>query len=1043
MDFKRFTFYNNLMGWLIFAVAAIVYLSTKQPTTSLWDCGEYIAAAFKMQVVHPPGRPMFLLLNNFFTMFAPGDTWVAPIMNGVSSISGALSAMFVSWSTVMLALRFYPRDEYQIPTHKILTILGAGVIAGLAFTFSTTSWFTAVEAEVYAMSATFVGLLFWLLLKWDRRAHQPDHMRWIVLIAFVLGVSIGVHLLGLLIIPGLAILIYFRFYEFSWKGLIISLLAGILTVGIILSGLITGLPYVGAYMFDLTFVNSFGLPIWSGVVFMILLFFGLLGYGVYYTSLRSHLLPLHVFLICIFMVSIGYSTYTTVGMRAMADPPINMNDPDEAFAYHSYINREQYGDSPLLYGQYFTAEVVDHEDGRDQYVGMDGQYNNVGSKPIRVYDEDHKTVFPRAWSIRGDHQQAYRNWMGLAEGQRPTFAQNISFMFDYQLGHMYWRYLAWNFIGRQNDIQNTDKGFQHGNWMTGIKFFDENFLGLGPQDELPLKYEENKGRHYYYGLPFILGLFGIWIIMKRRWDYGAATLFVFFLTGAGIIIALNPTPLEPRERDYAFLGSFLMFCIFIGLGLIQLVELLRNSMPNLLSSIGGFVAALLLVPLLMAFQNWEGHDRSNDYSPRDYAINYLESVGEDAILFTSGDNDTYPLWYAQEVEGIRDDVRIVNLSLLNTGWYQRQIRLDQGPAKGVELSTPEDRVVQNKREQIFYRPGAAEDQHFELQSVVDFIASDEDQTQITRGRGRQTFNFFPTQNFKISVDREKVVENDIVPDDMHDRIVDEVTFEIDRNHLMKADYLTFDIIASNNWERPIHFAMTTGQDSYLNMTDYFQMDGMTYQLVPIENRDDEVQRGTVGRVHTDIMFDNVMNDFQWGNVGSDEDVYLHSVAMRQARNMRNIFQRLGIALVRENENERAIEAMNKAREVLPRHNVPYDVFTLPLLEIYYQAGGYEEGEDMAYELLEVFDQELEYYSTLAADYPQHYSAVEREAQRAFHGLQMINRLASDNDQEDLEQESEERMDKYPQLQQQMQRPAPRQQRPPQQPQQQPQQQPPQ
>ena len=1038
MDLKRFSFYNNLTGWMVFAIAAIVYLMTKQPTTSLWDCGEYIAAAVKMQVVHPPGRPMFLMLNHFFTMFAPDETWVAPIMNGVSSFSGAFSALFVTWSTVMLALRFYPEDQYNIPTHKAFTMLGAGIIGGLAFTFSTTSWFTAVEAEVYAMSATFIGLLIWLILKWDRRAHKPDHLRWVILISLVLGISIGVHLLGLLIIPGLALLFFFRYYEFSWKGVIISVVAGGAMVGLILNGIITGLPYIGAYFFDLPFVNNFNLPFWSGIIFMSALIIGGLCYGIYYTQKNQKLLPLHVGLICMLMIVIGYSTYTTVAMRAMADPPINMNDPDEAFSYLSYISREQYGESPLLFGQYFTADVIEYDEGRDQYVGMDSRYHNVGPQPIRVYDDENQSVFPRMWSTRGDHQREYLNWSNLREGERPSFAQNIGFMFNYQLGHMYWRYFAWNFIGRQNDIQNHRGEFNEGNWITGIGFFDENFRGLGPQDNLPIRLDENKGRHYYYGLPFILGLLGLYLIMKRRPEYGAATFFFFFMTGAAIIIALNPTPMEPRERDYAFLGSFLVFCIFIGLGLIQVVDKLRQVMPASIASGAGFAATLLAVPTLMAYQNWDGHDRSNDYTPRDYAVNYLESCDENAILFTSGDNDTYPLWYAQEVEGIRDDIRIVNLSLLNTGWYQTQVRLDQGPSKGVELTTPKERVVRGRREQIFFQPVADEERYYNLQNIIDFIASDEDRTKVRRGQDE--FNFFPAQRFQIPVDRNKVIENGTVPEDMHDRIVDDVRFEFDRNHMMKADYLTLDIVSTNNWERPIYFAMTTGADSYLNMEDYFQMEGLTYRLVPIENRGNETDRA-MGRVHTDIMFDNVMNKFQWGNLDSEENVYLHSVAMRQARNMRNVFRRLGTALVREGDNERAVQAMDKAREVLPQHNVPYDIHTVPLLEIYYQADAAEKGKEWALDLAEVFREEVEYFESLPERL---YNQVEMDGQRAFFGLQTINRLASENDQEELESLTAEYMDQFPDMQQRMQRHAPqqrRQQQPqPQQPQQQPQQQ---
>ncbi len=694
----KFKLYNRIVGWIIFAIAAFTYLSTIEPTASLWDCGEFIATAYKFEVGHPPGAPLFLMLGKIFSFAAGGDvTKVAKMMNSMSALASAFTILLLFWSITHIArrilLKVSERDE--LSTGQMLAVLGSGIVGALAYTWSDTFWFSAVEAEVYALSSLFTALVFWLALKWEEHADEPNSQRYLLLIAYLMGLSIGVHLLNLLVIPAIALIIYFRLYKPTVKGFIITVAISLGVLAFIQYGIIQKIVAFSS-PFELFFVNTLHLPFNTGLIFYLLVLFGILIYLTRYFYKKEKYLW-HNIIIGVMLIIFGYFSFAMIPIRSMENPPIDENDPEDPFALVAYLNREQYGDRPLVYGQYYDAQVVDKKD-RYTYVKLNGKYvKTKRTNPKYIYDPNRCTIFPRMYSSQPDHIQAYKTWGGVKEGEKPNFANNMKFFFSYQLGWMYFRYFMWNFAGKQNDIQGFGDVL-HGNWISGIKWLDQ--MRLGPQDNLPTKFAERRSRNKYYLLPLILGLIGLIYSFQEDKRYFWAIMMFFFMTGIAIVLYLNQTPNQPRERDYAYAGSFYAFAMWIGLSVIAIYEYLKKLTKK--DTLAASLAFLLTigVPILMGFENWDDHDRSHRYHARDFAYDYLMSCAKNAILFTYGDNDTFPLWYLQEVEGVRTDVRVVNLSLLSTDWYIKQMRRKAYESDPVPMTLPMDKYLEGKRDYV-------------------------------------------------------------------------------------------------------------------------------------------------------------------------------------------------------------------------------------------------------------------------------------------------------------------------------------------------------
>jgi hypothetical protein len=959
---SRYNLINSVLGWLTFVIALITYTLTLEPTVSFWDCGEFISASYRLQICHPPGAPLFLMLGRLFSVMAGSDvTQVAFWVNMVSAVTSALCVMFYFWTITHLAKKILVKAG-EPDLQQTLASMASGLVGALALTWSDTFWFSAVEAEVYASSSFFTALTFWCILKWENVANDKYSDRWLVLIAYFIGLAIGVHLLNLLVIPAIVYVYYFKKYAFTRFGFIKATGVAVLAIGIVQFLIIPGVPALMT-KFDLLFVNSLGFGFNSGSYFTILFIAALLGYGLYY-SYSKNKAWLNTAILCITFIIIGYSSYAMILIRSAANPPIDMNNPDNPFALASYINREQYGDNPLLYGQYFYAKVVDYEKGNMQYRQGVEKYEEVGPNIKRVFDPKDCTILPRMWADRPDYVQAYRQWEKIPEGKKATFGKNIDFMFSYQLGFMYWRYFFWNFVGRQND----DQGFgdiTRGNVLTGISFIDN--ARLGPQENLPETKTTNKARNTYYALPLILGLIGLYYHFKKAKEDATVILTLFLFTGAFIVLYLNFPAHQPRERDYAYVGSFQTFMIWVGLGVLALIDLLSKRVNKLAATGIATVASLAGVPALMASQNWDDHDRSGRYTAVDFASNYLESCPPNAILFTNGDNDTYPLWYSQNVEGIRSDVRVINLSLLNTDWYTDALKRKTYESEPVPFSMTPDKYQQGVRDYVIYYNNPAVEKtyginqtdFYPLKNIIQFINDDNDPMAKLTAQGGEQYNYYPTKKFYVNVDKVQAIKAGAVHPKDVSFIADTIYFEIGNNNLMKADLVTLDIVASTDWTRPICFAITTGSDVYLNMQNYFQINGLVYQLVPIKN--EQPADGTMGRLNTDILYTNLMTKFKWG--GMDKDgIYLDETILRQTKNFRNLFYRLAMKLTEEGDSIKANKVLDKCFEVMPEKNVPYDIFVVRLAEAYYAAGSPEKGNVLLKRLVAIFGQEYTYYA---------------------------------------------------------------------------------
>lgn len=962
-NFKKL---NNLFGWLSFFIAAIVYILTLEPTVSFWDCGEYISTSAKLMVGHPPGAPLFQLIGNFFALFAFGDpTKVAYMVNLSSALSSAFTILFLFWTIAHLSRKIVVGKGKALDNTALTVIFGSAFVGSLAYTFSDSFWFSAVEGEVYAMSSFFTAVAFWAILKWENAVDANDERadRWILFIAYLIGLAIGVHILVFLTIPAIGLIYYFKKYEYSRNGFLI---ANVVSVGMLLIVFQLIIP-ITLQLFgkmEIFFVNSIGLPFDSGTLFAVLLFAGLIWFGVRYAHKKEQPLVATAVLSLAFII-VGYTSFVTLAIRSNANPPIDENNPEDALSLLAYYNREQYGDWPKLYGQSFNAELDASKpftDGKPTYYRDEeaGKYliSNDGKESIRNFSKNYIGFFPRMWSDDPSHVQNYIALMDLKDAEaRPTFSQHFRFFMNYQIGHMWWRYFMWNFAGRQNDDQHRYE-LTKGNWLSGIKFVDE--AHIGPQSNLPNHFKSNKARNTYFLLPLILGLLGLWFHFKADWKDGWAVMMFFLFTGIAIVIYTNHKPFEPRERDYAFVGSFYVFAIWIGLGVHALFDFLKEQKQNAQLAMVISALCLVAVPGLMAQQNWDDHDRSGRTTARDIAKAYLDSCAPNAILFTNGDNDTFPLWYVQEIEGYRTDVRVVNLSLLNTDWYIDQMRRKAYDSDAVPFGFEWDQYKQGTRDVLYFRDIGIANKRWRAEDFMDWVKSDDPKTRF-RPMGSKDLQFYPVKKIRVTVDREAVIKNGVVEPQDYDKIVAYIDWDFRSNALPKRDLMVMDLITYNDWTRPIYFSITVGGNSkaYFHLDEYFQLEGLAYRFVPIKNPA-AGQGVDFGRVQTDIMYDNLMNKFTWNNM-NDPDLYLDETNRRLSYNFRNIFGRLGAALAEEGKTEKAIEVLDFCQEQVPNDVFGYNYFIFPVIEAYYKAGATDKANDIVNKFADTLDEELAYY----------------------------------------------------------------------------------
>ena len=981
---KKLQFYNNVIGWTVFAIAALVYLMTLEPTASLWDCGEFIASSYKLQIGHPPGAPLFMITARFFSLFAGGNvTKVALMVNAMSGLASAFTVLFLFWSITHLSIKIIKPDK-EVKPWQYAAILGSALVGSLAYTFTDTFWFSAVEGEVYGSSSFYTAIVFWAILKWENGADDKYANRWLILIAYLMGLSIGVHLLNLLAIPAIVLVYYFRKYTITRKGLVIATIASILILGSIFFVIIPGVIWL-ASRFELLFVNGFGLPYNSGLLIYIALLVGGFIYGVLYTYRKQKALA-NTIILMIAVIVLGYSSFTMIVIRSLADPPMNENSPKTIFALMYYLNREQYGETPLIYGQTFNARVIDVKEGKPTYTQRNGKYVITDRKLSYIYDSKYMMFFPRMWSNDNSHIDGYFDWAGIKEGDvfqpmtdangqvvrdergqirydrskpkdKPTFVQNIKFFLSYQLNHMYFRYFMWNFSGRQNDIQGYG-GPLHGNWITGIPLIDYLFIGE-KSSGMPVELKDNYYRNKYYMLPFILGLIGLFYhYNKHKKDFWVVMIF-FIMTGIAILVYLNQKPFEPRERDYAYAGSFYAFAIWIGLGVLGIIDLIGKKAQNIPATLTISFGCLLLVPCIMAKENWKDHDRSRRYTTRDLAADYLNSCAPNAILFTNGDNDTFPLWYDQEVEGIRTDVRVVNLMLLNMDWYIDAMKRKVYNSDPLPISLKNEQYINGIRDVVYIQQRY--NQAFGAKDLLDFIGSNSPAAQLATQEGKMV-NYIPSRKFYVPVDSIKVIANGTIKAHDASLMVNRLEGRLAGSYLTKSDLIVLDIIANNNWVRPIYFA-ATGHSGTLGLEDYLQLDGLAFRLVPISTKtNSSVEKG---RIDADLLYEKYMNVFQYGRM-NQPDIFMDAYQLRTLSviRLRYRFARLANALIEKGDTVRAEKVLDRIIELTPEKNIPYDVFIPSIAETYFRINKVEKGTALLDKIADIADRHLKYYFSL-------------------------------------------------------------------------------
>lgn len=1039
---KRYKLLNNVLGWAVFVIAAVTYILTLESTASFWDCGEFIASGYKLEVGHPPGNPIFMLTARFFANFASSPSEVAYMVNLMSGLLSAATILLLFWTITRLAQKIVLREgetEETMSLGQMIAILGSGLVGALAYAWSDTFWFSAVEGEVYAYSSFCTALVFWLILKWESVADLPHANRYIILIAYIIGVSIAVHLLNLLCIPAIVLVYYYRKYKNTdLKGSLIALLVSFVLIVLLLYGLVPGFVEVAGWV-ELLFVNVFHLPFNSGVVFYFFLIVGVIAWAIYetyaqrsdrlikisflisivlvgipfigdgyiigivltavlayylFTRKKLAVVAMNTILLSLFVIFIGYSSYALIVIRSTANTPMDQNSPEDIFSLGGYLNREQYGDRPLFYGQTFPAEIA--RDANGTAISTKGKaiwkkklktsedeadrYIVTGYNEHYEYQPELNMLFPRMYSDKSEHISAYKEWTNFkgrpvqvrtSEGtktvMKPTFAENLAFFLDYQLNYMYWRYFMWNFAGRQNDIQGHGE-VQNGNWISGFNFIDKHIAG--DQTNLPDDLKNNAGRNVFYMLPLLLGLIGLFYQAfsgKKGIESFWVTFFLFFMTGIAIVIYLNQTPYQPRERDYAYAGSFYAFAIWIGLGVAAvwrgLNYLLKTTDEKPVSTITAAVAALLClcVPLQMVSQTWDDHDRSGRYVCRDFGMNYLSSVDENGIIFTNGDNDTFPLWYVQEVEGYRTDVRVCNLSYLQTDWYIDQMKRPAYESAPLPISADESKYAYDVRSYNYVINRLADS--ITVSDGLDYLYSDEDWTKDVPGYGK--LNHLPTNKLYIPVNADAAVASGTVAPELKDSIVSRIVPDFtNKRGFTMSEIASLDIINTNamqGWKRPVYFAVTVGSSYYLGLEDYFSRTGLAYQVVPL--------KGVSNNIDTDKMYDNMVNKFRWGGIDKatpEHLLYLDENVRRMCNTHRMIFGDLVVQLIAEGKTDKALTALDLIMEKIPGWQVTHDLTSVSLAQSYLDLGEKTKGEALLTEILDNSAGYLNWYKDLTS-----------------------------------------------------------------------------
>lgn len=938
-DFKKI---NNLTGWAVFVISFIAYVFTVERTASFWDCGEFIAIAFKLEVSHPPGAPLFMLIGRLFSFLSFGDvTKVAYWVNMASVLASAFTIIFLYWSIVLLGRKLLNAKIRQETHVQKLLLLGAGAVGALAFAFTDSFWFSAVEGEVYAMSSFFTAVVFWAILKWELVDDESRANKWLLFIAYMIGLSTGVHLQVLVTLPALGLVYYFKKYKNpTWLGGILALGFSLFLVLFINSFIIPGLPSL-AGAFELTFVNTFSLPFGSGALFLTILVIAAIIFGLRYT-VKKEMVNLNTLILSIAFVLIGYTCYAVILIRSRADPPIDQNNPEDVMTFVSYLKREQYGSRPLVVGQYFNAPVIDYIEGAPIYYKAENDYKVADYKLDYEYDPAYTTVLPRMWSSAPGHAEKYMQVTGLRPGETPSFGDNLRFMFQHQIGHMYLRYFMFNFAGRESDIQDAD-------FLTP----------LSTNKNVPETIINNKGRNQYYMIPLILGIIGFFFQFNKDPKGFSATLMLFILTGVALVVYLNSPPVEPRERDYIYAGSYYAFAIWIGLSIIAIGGALAKRGKSM---IYGAIALGMIAPVLLATENWDDHNRSDRYFSVDSARNFLASCAPNAILFTGGDNDTFPLWYIQEVEGFRTDVRVVVLSYYATDWYINQTATKMNDSEAFPYSLTIDNYRQGTNDFLYIKefPQFA-GQAIDLKEYMDVVKRDVPQFKSTLGSGSEVM-LIPAETLTMAVDTAAILEKGLIPDDLKPYLVDRMFFDFKRNQqgelksrtVDKGQMMLFDLIAQNNWERPIYFNYTSVSALNWEADPYLVQEGMAYRLLPVRKPNDMREL-----VNTDLMYDNVMNKMQFRGLDNPK-ANLNEDYRGFVQNHRSMITSLADALVAEGDLTRAKEILDFGMAKMPVEAVPYDVSTVGFVQGYFDIGEEEKATAMAMEMAEQFNAELSY-----------------------------------------------------------------------------------
>ena len=1050
---KQYKLVNNLVGWIAFVVAAFTYCSTVEPTASFWDCPEFITTGYKLEVGHPPGAPFFMLVANFFSQFASDPTQVGYWVNIMNALMSAGCILFLFWSITHLAKKLVCPDDEQMTLGKLITIMGSGLVGALAYTWSDTFWFSAVEGEVYAFSSLFTAVVFWLILKWENVANEPRSDRWLILIAYLTGLSIGVHLLNLLCIPAIVLVYYYKKNpNADLKGSLLALAGSGVLVAAVLYGIVPGVVKVGGW-FELLFVNSLGMPFNTGLIVYIILLAAAIIWGVYesYTERSRKLMnisflvtiamlgipfyghgfgsiviglivlgalaaylfakldakwqisarTLNTALLCIMMIMVGYSSYALIVIRSAANTPMDQNSPEDIFTLGEYLGREQYGTRPLFYGQtYASKPALKEVDGGCQYDVIEGAPVYQRKEKASADEKDsyevvrHKTeykyaqnmLFPRMYSEL--HTQYYEDWLGGIEGRTvpydqcgeilmvkiPTQWENLKYFFSYQVNFMYWRYFMWNFAGRQNDIQGNGE-IEHGNWITGIPAVD-NFL-VGNQEFLPSDLKNNKGHNVFFCLPLILGLIGLFW-QAYRGEKGIqqfwVVFFLFFMTGLAIVLYLNQTPMQPRERDYAYAGSFYAFAIWIGLGVAGMASWLEKKIGEKPAAILATVLGLF-VPVQMVSQTWDDHDRSGRYVASEFGQNYLNTLQEEGnpIVFTNGDNDTFPLWYNQEVEGNRTDVRVCNLSYLQTDWYIDQMKRDSYDSPAVPIEWSRLEYVQGHNEAVAVRPEM-------MKAITDFYKQNPEEAAKEFGDNPYELKnilrhwvrepklgqqIIPTDSIVIKLDKEAIKRSGMmIPDSLHGEIPEYMSISLkNKRMLYKSELMMLEMLANANWERPIYMAITVGSENHLNLGDNFMQEGLAYRITPFNTTK------LNARIDSEKMYDNLMHKFKFGGIDKD-GIYLDETVLRMAQTHRRMFVQVASQLIKEGKNEKALKALDYAQQVIPSKNVAHDYVmssSKEMAEDYIALGEYAKAETILDELANRAVEYITWYMSMDDD----------------------------------------------------------------------------